>query len=154
MSFHTEYEKWVKMTDPEHCLVCQDAPMSSEMVSIELDHSWLDIQPVDCLKGACSVLAKKHAVELYDLNDGELLTLMKDVQLCARALKNVTGAVKINYELHGNTIPHMHIHLYPRYLDDPFPGRAIDYTQKKDQYGGQFKAFISALYQALMALQG
>jgi diadenosine tetraphosphate (Ap4A) HIT family hydrolase len=154
MSFHTEYEKWVKMTDPEHCLVCQDAPMSSEMVSIELAHSWLDIQPVDCLKGACSVLAKKHAVELYDLNDGELLTLMKDVQLCARALKNVTGAVKINYELHGNTIPHMHIHLYPRYLDDPFPGRAIDYTQKKDQYGGQFKAFISALHQALMALQG
>ena len=154
MSFHTDYEKWIKMTDPAHCPVCQDAPMSSGMASIELAHSWLDLLPVDCLKGACSVLAKKHTVELYDLNDDELLALMKEVQLCARALKNVTRAVKINYELHGNTVPHMHIHLYPRYLDDPFPGRAIDFAQKKDQYNGQFDVFVDHLRQELLALQG
>jgi len=154
VSFHAHYEEWIKMTDPLHCPVCQDAPMSAGMVSIELGHAWLDIQPMDCLKGACTVLAKQHAVELFDLNDGELLALMKEVQLCAKALKNVTQAAKINYELHGNTIPHLHIHLYPRYLDDPFPGRAIDYAQKKDQYNGQFDAFVSAMRRELTDLAG
>jgi diadenosine tetraphosphate (Ap4A) HIT family hydrolase len=153
LSFHSDYEKWVKMTDLQYCPVCQDAPKSPEMVSLGLAHTWKNIQPVDCLKGACSVLAKKHAVELYDLNDAELLALMKEVQLCARALKNVTGAVKINYELYGNTVPHLHIHLYPRHVDDPFPGRAIDYTQKINQYNGQFEAFVERLSQELEALQ-
>jgi len=38
---------------------------------------------------------------------------MKDVQTSARALKHVTRAVKINYEIHGNTVPHLHMHLFP-----------------------------------------
>jgi diadenosine tetraphosphate (Ap4A) HIT family hydrolase len=32
----------------------------------------------------------------------------------------------MNYEIHGNTIPHLHMHLYPRYSGDPFEGEPID----------------------------
>lgn len=76
--------------------------------------------------------------------DEELFGLMNDVQLYARALKAVTNAVKINYEIHGNTIPHLHIHLYPRYIDDPFPNKAIDYNQKRpDIYKeGEYDEFV------------
>jgi diadenosine tetraphosphate (Ap4A) HIT family hydrolase len=113
---------------------------------VERPHSWLNAQPVDCLKGACHVTAKKHVVELYELEETELLGLMKEVQGYSRALKEVTGAVKINYEIHGNTVPHLHIHLYPRYLDDPFPGRPIDYHRVCNQYReGEFEAFTAAL---------
>ena len=52
---------------------------------------------------------------------------MTDVQVASLVLKSVTGAVKINYELHGNTMPHLHMHLFPRYLDDSFPSAPIDY---------------------------
>lgn len=54
---------------------------------------------------------------------------MRDVQKAARALHKVTGAVKINYEIHGNTVPHLHMHLFPRYLDDGFPGEPIEYSK-------------------------
>ena len=96
------------------------------------------------------LVAKQHVVELYELHDDELLALMKEVQLCARALKTVTNAVKINYEIHGNTLPHLHVHLYPRYRDDPFPGKAIDYSQKKRLYSDEeFKAFVGEMQKVI-----
>ena len=147
MSFHTNFEKWQRMTEPANCPVCNAAPMPEGMEDIaELPHSWLSAEPIDCLKGACHLIAKRHAVELFDFEEAELLAVMKEVQLCARALKKVTGAVKINYEIHGNTVPHFHVHLYPRYLDDPFPGQAIDYHQKRRWYtDAEYADFISKM---------
>jgi diadenosine tetraphosphate (Ap4A) HIT family hydrolase len=129
--------------------------MPTDMVDIiELPHSWLIAEPVDCLRGACHVIAKKHAIELYDLNENELLGLMKEVQIYAWALKTVTGAVKINYEIHGNSAPHLHMHLYPRYIDDPFPGRAIDYHQKIEQYApGEFQSFVQWMNEMIQTVQ-
>lgn len=145
MSFHNDYKKWKERTKPENCPVCKSAPMPDGMVDLyELHHSWLNAEPVDCIKGACHVTSKYHGIELYDLTGEELFGLMNDVQLYARALKTVTNAVKINYEIHGNTIPHLHIHLYPRYIDDPFPNKAIDYNQKRpDIYKeGEYDEFV------------
>jgi diadenosine tetraphosphate (Ap4A) HIT family hydrolase len=32
----------------------------------------------------------------------------------------------MNYEIHGNTIPHLHVHLFLRYKGDPFEGGPIN----------------------------
>jgi recombinational DNA repair protein RecR len=81
LSFHTDYESWVRLSDPQHCPVCQNEQMPTDMVDIiEMPHSWLIAEPVDCLRGACHVIAKKHAIELYDLNENELLGLMQKVE--------------------------------------------------------------------------
>lgn len=152
MSFHNNYEKWERRTKIENCPVCNAEPMPDSMIDLyELKHSWLNSEPVECIKWACHVTAKYHGIELYDLNDCELLGLMKDVQVYARALKNVTNAVKINYEIHGNTIPHLHIHLYPRYIGDPFPNKPVDYNNKKaDLYkDGEYEEFISNMKKEL-----
>lgn len=157
MSFHTNYESWARMSDQQNCPVCRNEPMPAGMVDIiELPHSCLSAESVDCLPGACQVIAKKHAIELYDLNDHDLLGLMKEVQVYAWALKTITGAVKINYEIHGNTTPHLHIHLYPRYMDDPFPGQAIDYHRKVEQYEpGEFQSFVQRMAEMIqMRLKG
>ncbi len=131
MSFHNNYSRWEHMLKKENCPICKNAPMPEGMIDLfELPYSWLNAEPNECLKGACHVTAKFHAIELYELDDDQLLGFMKDVQQYAKALKTVTNAVKINYEIHGNTIPHLHLHLYPRYMDDPFSGKAIDYSQK------------------------
>lgn len=37
-----------------------------------------------------------------------------------------SGAAKIRYEIHGNTIAHLHLHVFPRYEGDPFTSRSID----------------------------
>jgi diadenosine tetraphosphate (Ap4A) HIT family hydrolase len=42
--------------------------------------------------------------------------------------KLLTVALRqLNYEMHANTGTHLHIHLFPRYLDDDFPSAPIDY---------------------------
>jgi len=49
----------------------------------------------------------------------------------ARALKAELGYRKLNYEIHGNTVPHLHLHLYPRFDGDPFVGRPIDGSSQR-----------------------
>lgn len=34
--------------------------------------------------------------------------------------------VKMNYEIHGNSIPHLHMHFFPRYRGDQFEGQPIN----------------------------
>jgi hypothetical protein len=40
----------------------------------------------------------------------------------AAAVASVVSPIKMNYEIHRNTLPHRHPHLCPRHLDDPFVG--------------------------------
>jgi diadenosine tetraphosphate (Ap4A) HIT family hydrolase len=40
----------------------------------------------------------------------------------------------MHYEIHGNTLPVLHMHLIPRRVDDPFVGRPIDLSQTHHRY--------------------
>jgi diadenosine tetraphosphate (Ap4A) HIT family hydrolase len=44
----------------------------------------------------------------------------------ARRLAELERPARLNYEIHGNTLPHLHLHLYPRFAGDPFVGGPID----------------------------
>lgn len=46
--------------------------------------------------------------------------------LAARTVSELFRPMKMNYEIHGNTIPHLHLHLYPRFADDPYVGGPIE----------------------------
>ncbi|NHJ49564.1 MAG: HIT family protein [Asgard group archaeon] len=155
MSFHTNLEKWRSYLKTENCPICKNDPMPEGMEDVfELEYTWLNAEPKECIYGACHVIAKKHAIEIYDLSDKELLGFMKEVALYAKALKEVTNAIKINYEIHGNTIPHLHVHLYPRYIDDPHANRPIDTYNKNDQVysEGEYENFIQKLKQTISEL--
>jgi diadenosine tetraphosphate (Ap4A) HIT family hydrolase len=78
------------------------------------------------LPGMCSLFMKRHAVDLHDLSPEEGAGFMTAAQSVSRFLAKSTGAVKINYEMHGNTIPHLHMHFFPRYRGDPFETGPID----------------------------
>jgi diadenosine tetraphosphate (Ap4A) HIT family hydrolase len=43
----------------------------------------------------------------------------------ARAVARAFAPRKLNYELLGNTVPHLHWHVLPRYADDPNPLRPV-----------------------------
>jgi len=152
MSFHVDYEKWAQLCDPARCPVCNNAPMPKGMEDLyELSYTWLNAEPRDCIKGACHVTSKIHAIELFELNDEQLLGVMREVNLYAKCLKRVTNAVKINIEIHGNTLPHLHVHLYPRWIGDPFPNRCIDYRQKSGRIyaPGEYMAFLNEMRAAI-----
>ena len=64
-----------------------------------------------------------------------------------RAIHEITSAVKLNYEIYGKTISHLHVHLYPRHRGDPFEGRPINPALiKASPYKGkEFENFVAEL---------
>ena len=50
---------------------------------------------------------------------------MEEVSAVAAALNRVFTPTKINYELLGNMVPHMHWHVVPRFAADPLWPRPI-----------------------------
>ena len=74
-------------------------------------------------RGYTVVIAKTHATELYHLNDSELAQYLADMVRVARAIDQAFHPRKMNYECLGNTVAHLHWHLFPRYADDPTPKR-------------------------------
>ena len=50
-------------------------------------------------------------------------------------MHEVARAVKLNYDIHGNTIPHLHLHLFPRHAGDPFENQPINPRVVEPVYG-------------------
>ena len=64
----------------------------------------------------------RHVVEPTELSDAEAAAYGREVLHVSRALLAVLEPVKLNYDVLGNSMPHLHTHLVPRYADDPRPG--------------------------------
>lgn len=67
------------------------------------------------------LVLKRHASELFELSADERRRLIEEVSMVAEALKEAFRAVKINYELLGNQVSHIHWHIIPRLTSDPLP---------------------------------
>jgi diadenosine tetraphosphate (Ap4A) HIT family hydrolase len=128
MSRWADPEEWARLVTPEGCPICTGGGPTH--IVAELEVSWLTMgDEPGPLPGSCALFLRRHAVELHDLEPDEACAYMRDIQRVSRAVKAATGAVKMNYEIHGNTIPHLHTHFFPRYPGDPFEGQPINPRQ-------------------------
>mgnify|MGYP003577993974 FL=1 len=116
--------EWEALSSGEVCPICR--PGHPLGIVTELSATYLTSSADSPMRGYCCLILKRHAVELHDLSADEGAMFMKDLQRVAEAVQIITGAVKLNYEIHGNTIPHLHVHLFPRYRGDPFEDGPID----------------------------
>jgi diadenosine tetraphosphate (Ap4A) HIT family hydrolase len=116
--------EWAALCSGVACPICRRG--KPDGIVLELATSYLTSSINAPMRGYCCVVLKRHAVELHELSDEEAVAFTRDVQRVSRAIHELTRPVKLNYEIHGNTIPHLHMHLYPRHRGDPFEGRAID----------------------------
>ena len=91
-----------------------------------LPASWVTAPRQAPLPGYVAVVAKQHVVEPFELPPSAGRGFWNDVMLVAKCVAELFSPVKMNYELHGNTVPHLHVHIYPRYRDDPYVGGPID----------------------------
>ena len=69
-------------------------------------------------RGYCVVFAKLHATELYLMPADAARLLFDEMRLVAEAIAAVVKPWKMNYECLGNSEPHVHWHLLPRYETD------------------------------------
>jgi diadenosine tetraphosphate (Ap4A) HIT family hydrolase len=75
----------------------------------------------------------------------------------ARALIVTYRPLKMNYETLGNSLPHLHTHLIPRYEEDPRPGQPFPLTAQHPAAkipDGQLRADAQALRDAIAAEPG
>jgi len=63
----------------------------------------------------------RHVVEPTELEPVEAALFWSELLAVGRALIECFEPVKLNYELLGNTLPHLHAHVIPRYAIDPRP---------------------------------
>jgi diadenosine tetraphosphate (Ap4A) HIT family hydrolase len=125
MSKWTDPEAWARLVSGEDCPICRDGGPTNAIAELEVSTVTMG-EGAATLPGTCALFLRRHAVELHDLAPEEGAAFMRDVQRLSRALLQATGAVKMNCEVHGNTIPHLHMHFYPRYPGDPFEHAPID----------------------------
>ena len=76
-------------------------------------------------RGYCVLFAKLHATELYLMPADAARLLSDEMRLVAEAIAAVVKPWKMNYECLGNSEPHVHWHLFPRYETDQMRGGPI-----------------------------
>jgi diadenosine tetraphosphate (Ap4A) HIT family hydrolase len=106
------------------CVICVGGRPND--VAAELPAIWVTIPPMTPLPGYVCLVATQHVREPFELPYAERRAFWDGVDRVASVLDAHLHPDKWNYEIHGNTIPHLHLHLYPRWRDDRFAGEAID----------------------------
>jgi len=81
------------------------------------------LQRADVRPGYTLVIWRgRHVTEPTQLSNDEAAAYWEDVLFVARGLIDYYQPLKMNYEILGNSTPHLHTHLLPRYQNDPAPG--------------------------------
>ena len=120
----SEPAEWQRRRTPEGCVICRSgAPLD---VIAESSACWVSAPETAPLPGYVCITSKSHVNEPYDLRPSEQSAFWGDAMRVARAVADLLDPVKMNYEIHGNTVPHLHLHLFPRHIDDPYVGGPID----------------------------
>jgi diadenosine tetraphosphate (Ap4A) HIT family hydrolase len=92
--------------------------------STDLCDAYLHFQGVQ--RGYATVIWRGgHIVEPTDLSENEAKTFWFDVLCVGRAMQTYYRPLKMNYQLLGNGVPHLHWLLAPRFIEDVAPGKPL-----------------------------
>lgn len=89
-----------------HDLMIEVAPMSASTLYLFREQTH---------RGRCVVAYRGHVNELFELPPAELALFTQDVARAARAIKTAVNAKKINYGAYSDKLPHLHMHLVPKF---------------------------------------
>jgi diadenosine tetraphosphate (Ap4A) HIT family hydrolase len=110
----------------EGCPMCgegrpEETSFGSRILAGKVSDAYL--QRADVQRGYTVVIWRgRHVAEPTELSAEEAAQYWLEVVEVGRALEGHFEPVKMNYELLGNSLPHLHTHVLPRYADDPRPG--------------------------------
>ena len=117
----TELEEWQNKVSGVACPMCSSEDRPDQLMALPSGRL-LMLNDGD-FKGYCIIEFKKHSTELFDLSYEDRLQLFEDVSRVARELNAMLEPGKINYVILGNEIPHLHVHIIPRFQNDGWWGR-------------------------------
>ncbi|MBI5300605.1 MAG: HIT family protein [Chloroflexi bacterium] len=148
-------ERWDALVRGEVCPLCDtlretavENPFGFTIADLSI--SRLRLVHNQFVRGYCVLICAKHVREPYELDDADRARFFDDVMRAARALDRAFQPVKLNYEILGNAIPHLHCHLKPRYYGDAAPSAPIypdlaPVTLTPHEYGVSIRHIRAAL---------
>jgi diadenosine tetraphosphate (Ap4A) HIT family hydrolase len=112
------------MTSPAvPCHICADnrsADAGTEPWTVaRLQTGYVRLNPNQYFTGAAFFLTKECVHELHDLDRARRLAHLDEMAEVAAAVFTAFSPRKLNYEALGNSAPHLHWWLTPRYDTDP-----------------------------------
>jgi diadenosine tetraphosphate (Ap4A) HIT family hydrolase len=75
----------------------------------------------------------RHVAEPTELTDEESVSFWFDTLVVCRALERHYRPAKLNLLMLGNSVPHLHTHIVPRYVHDPDPGRPLGFMGRDSE---------------------
>jgi diadenosine tetraphosphate (Ap4A) HIT family hydrolase len=106
------------------------------------------LRRADIQRGLSIVMWRgRHVAEPTDLEPEEAGTFWRELLEVGRAIEATFEPIKLNYNLLGNEVPHLHAHIVPRYADDPRPGWPLPFPEDgvADIPEDRFRADLDAL---------
>lgn len=123
-----------RMTNSNDCPFCQklarpDGWQAADIVwqfpnSIAVLGQW------QFFTGYCVLVSREHATELSQLGSARG-AFLEEMATLAWAIEECFRPHKLNYELLGNQVPHLHWHLFPRSADDADRLRPVWFALEK-----------------------
>ena len=107
------------------CPMCTKWGDEPDLRIAELEQCRVLLNRDQFFPGYTFVFSREHVTELFHLDRDRRTAVMEEVASVASALYTLFRADKINYELLGNMVPHMHWHIVPRFRGDPLWPRPI-----------------------------
>ena len=109
------------MDDCIFCKIIDDQIPAAKVYEDAKVISFLDIMPAN--KGHCLVIPKNHTQTLMEMNEGDLIAVIKAAKKIAKALSLSCGNGSFNIVMNngkeaGQLVAHAHIHIIPRFQKD------------------------------------
>jgi len=128
---------WPELIRGIGCEMCQAGRPDSDRYGLRIlagKYSDAYLQRADVQRGYTVVIWRgRHINEPAELDEVEAAGYWAEVLAVARALISVYRPLKMNYETLGNSLPHLHTHLVPRYTADPRPGQPFPLSAQLPQ---------------------
>jgi diadenosine tetraphosphate (Ap4A) HIT family hydrolase len=119
-------ESFYELKGGEGCPMCaqgrpDDTPYGARFFAGRVSDAYL--QKAGVQRGYSIIIWRgRHVVEPTELSAEEAGAYWNELLRVGSALEKHFEPVKMNYELLGNSLPHLHTHVMPRYGNDPKPG--------------------------------
>ncbi|EHO50043.1 HIT family protein [Lentilactobacillus kisonensis] len=92
---------------------------TNPMVMAELLGGFAVFGDTQFLPGYSVLLPKRQVSSLNDLSISERKAFLLDMSILGDAVLDATRALRINYDILGNTDNFLHAHVFPRYQTEP-----------------------------------
>jgi diadenosine tetraphosphate (Ap4A) HIT family hydrolase len=131
MTENWKSSNWDALVSGESCPLCSLISSAQQeddhgIAIADLTFSRLFLAKNQFVKGYCVLICHRHVIEPYELTTEERTQYFDDLATVGSGLQKAFRADKMNYNLLGNVIPHLHTHILPRYFTDSAPNRPVD----------------------------